>query len=910
MPFGQIYLSSQHPKWAGEYIDYGRLKKLIKPLLKAAYPEYYQRRLSVDDSSEDTTTVNSTLYATSTETFQCELNDEIQKAVLFLLTTLGELASEATSFSSQRRYLGTVVKSIVEGDENPGGDQSTQRPLIAQQKIAEMEDFRSNILTRVGCKLLLLLEFVELNIQAIDNIVKKHDKAVAAIEKSRRIEWEVKAQYKRLRREYLPRFASFSPNPNVRCLYHIAADAGDSREREFGVSEADPADGNFGGFDVIQSNLECALREIFNLESRLKDLGAPKKHTRHTTIAGGMTKSTSVDVEASLSGVAKSPLRRKRSLSNAGPIPHTGSLVNLLARSRSFLDTGSLTALNATSADMFFEPTLHRIQLVRRRMGQTNQRYLQMLYAHEMVHLVTDKKHMHEKDEKYIIKRRDEFASSDDIRALSDDVGQMVSEDSPTVSDLSKFLNLASAGLYMMNYNIVAPTSGLYADLLGFDPANAGIIIGMTPLAVTVSSILYSWGSSYSYKRALLFASCCCCAGNLVYALALPCRSLKMVLFGRLLTGFGSARVINRRYIADYYSLEDRTTGMSQFVSASALGMALGPAFAAALSIVAPSDVHPEDENWWTIETAPGYIMFALWGCYFLLNFFHFEEPDRQSAAYAATQPPKKREVMLTKQHSACENTPLITKEVTGSPENVQIADQLPSGNKTAHSIRGQMTSCFGHIPVMVSLLLLMLLKSVLEGISSSAPTLSRHYFHWGVDASGAYLAFLASMVLPTTVSVARFSRRYDDRELIVAMLTAMVLGITGFLVYGEHYSETRFILFGCVSFVASNALEGPTMGLLSKVIPKSLAAGVLNAGLLATEAGTFGRVFGDFWLSNAAFAGVGEMLNRTFKPMLLSVVVMLAAVLGTWEYLQPSYTLIDDDYDDDTASEEDEEEA
>ena len=83
-------------------------------------------------------------------------------------------------------------------------------------------------------------------------------------------------------------------------------------------------------------------------------------------------------------------------------------------------------------------------------MGQTNQRYLQMLYAHEMVHLVTDKKHINEKDEKYIIKRRDEFSSSDDLRANSDDVGQMVLEDRPTVSDLSKFLNLASAGLYMV----------------------------------------------------------------------------------------------------------------------------------------------------------------------------------------------------------------------------------------------------------------------------------------------------------------------------------------------------------------------------------------------------------------------------------------------------------------------------
>jgi len=284
--------------------------------------------------------------------------------------------------------------------------------------------------------------------------------AVSAIEKSRRIEWEVKSQYKRLRREYLPRFASFSPNPNVRCLYHVAADAGDSREKELGVSKSDPSGGNFGGFDVIQSNLECSLREIFNLESRLKDLGAPKKKTRHTVTGGDVKKSTSVDIGASMlhkqkessSGVAESPPQRKRSLSNASPILPRGSLVNLMVRSRSFFDvgTGSLAASNATPKDTFFEPMLNRIQLVRRRMGQTNQRYLQMLYAHEMVHLVTDEKNIHEKDEKYIIQRRDEFASSDNIRALSDDVGQMVLEDRPIVSDLSKFLNLASAGLYMV----------------------------------------------------------------------------------------------------------------------------------------------------------------------------------------------------------------------------------------------------------------------------------------------------------------------------------------------------------------------------------------------------------------------------------------------------------------------------
>lgn len=64
-------------------------------------------------------------------------------------------------------------------------------------------------------------------------------------------------------------------------------------------------------------------------------------------------------------------------------------------------------------------------------------------------------------------------------------------------------------------------------------------------------------------------------------------------------------------HIADYYSLEDRTSGMSDFVSASAAGMALGPAIAASLSIVAPTELS-DSNSYWTIETAPGeFLVFA-----------------------------------------------------------------------------------------------------------------------------------------------------------------------------------------------------------------------------------------------------------------------------------------------------------
>jgi len=104
------------------------------------------------------------------------------------------------------------------------------------------------------------------------------------------------------------------------------------------------------------------------------------------------------------------------------------------------------------------------------------------------------------------------------------------------------------------------------------------------------------------------------------------------------------------------------------------------------------------------------------------------------------------------------------------------------------------------------------LLKTVLEGISSSAPTLSRYYFGWGVHASSMYLALLSSCFLPTNFAIAHISRALDDRELILVTLVAMLGGLLGFLVYSGEYQEIRLITFGLVTFVACNALEGPTM--------------------------------------------------------------------------------------------------
>ena len=83
---------------------------------------------------------------------------------------------------------------------------------------------------------------------------------------------------------------------------------------------------------------------------------------------------------------------------------------------------------------------------------------------------------------------------------------------------------------------------------------------------------------------------------------------------------------------------------------------------------------------------------------------------------------------------------------------------------------------------------------------------------------------------------------------------------------------------------------------MLSKTIPKSLAKGILNAGLLSTEAGTLGRVFGDVWFSSSTFMGLDQMLNRTFEPMSMMVGLSICAVFWSYSHLQPTFEVDSED--------------
>lgn len=463
------------------------------------------------------------------------------------------------------------------------------------------------------------------------------------------------------------------------------------------------------------------------------------------------------------------------------------------------------------------------------------------------------------------------YAKAMAARALlfeDEDVDSILSDSRPG-RQISDMVNLASTFLYMTNYYIVAPTSGAYAARLGMSEALSGAIIGMTPCAALAASILYSWWSNRSYRHALLFAATCSIVGDVLYALALPFESIPLIFLGRLLNGFGGARAINRRYIADAFPRSSRTAASAAFVTAGALGMAAGPALAVVADQLTPN--YPKDGaiHWWTVETAPGWTMVLLWSVFLITALIFFEEPERQKAAQSQVVPT----------HSS-EDKPLL-QNGDAHVDDVKLKPSSP---------------LYKNVAVMTSLLIYLVLKLILECLLSSTGTVTSYYFDWDTTRVGVYLAVLGLLMFPANLIVAIISRRHEDRAIVVATEIMVLVGSIAIIVYfpERQYSAYHYISASVCCFLGTNMLEAPIMSILSKTIPPKWAKGTFNSGLLATEAGTFGRVLGDFLISFAGLAGIERILNLTFVPLTVIMACTLLITLKAYSYLEP-----DDDEDD-----------
>ncbi|KAE8657335.1 SPX domain-containing membrane protein [Hibiscus syriacus] len=451
---------------------------------------------------------------------------------------------------------------------------------------------------------------------------------------------------------------------------------------------------------------------------------------------------------------------------------------------------------------------------------------------------------------------------------------------------MSLLLNLANTFLYMVNTYIIVPTADNYSMSLGAAATVCGIVIGAMAVAQVFSSVYFSAWSNKSYFRPLIFSSIVLFVGNTMYALAYDLNSLTVLLLGRLFCGFGSARAVNRRYISDCVPLKILMQASAGFVSASALGMACGPALAGILQT--NFKIYKLTFN---AVTLPGWVMAVAWLAYLVWLWFSFKEPSRDfeenNSPHGSNSDTEKAE--KSKLEKGLKQPLLITLEEKKEDDEDPEADGSEEDPEESRRPATSMVSAYGLLTpsVKVQLLIYFMLKYAMEILLSESSVVTTYYFSWSTSTVAIFLACLGLTVLPVNIVVGSYiSNMFEDRQILLASEIVVCVGILLSFHIIMPYSVPQYVCSGLIMFVSAEVLEGVNLSLLSRVMSSRLSRGTYNGGLLSTEAGTIARVIADATITIAGFFGQSWFLNITLLPSLVICVVSIVATCCTYNSL------------------------
>ncbi|KAL5212174.1 hypothetical protein ABZP36_023021 [Zizania latifolia] len=456
----------------------------------------------------------------------------------------------------------------------------------------------------------------------------------------------------------------------------------------------------------------------------------------------------------------------------------------------------------------------------------------------------------------------------------------IVDEESPSIAGeeemedkkyhfISLMLNLVNTFLYMVNTYIIVPTADDYSVSLGAASTVCGVVIGSMAVAQIFSSVYFSAWSNKSYFKPLIFSSIVLFLGNVCYAMAYDMKSLTVLIIGRLLCGLGSARAVNRRYISDCVPARIRMQASAGFVSASALGMACGPALAGLLQWKFKIYMVTFNQS-----TLPGWVMAVAWLLYLIWLWISFKEPNRATEVNDTQQNPASVQRADIDQLENGLAQPLLRD--SENKQNEAEDEEVDDSEEAVHDSRKPATSIGSAYKLLtpsvkVQLLIYFMLKYAMEILLSESSVITNYYFNWNTSAVAIFLAILGLTVLPVNVVVGTYiSNMFEDRQLLLVSQIALLVGIIFSFKITSTYSIIQYVSSALVTFVSAEVLEGVNLSLLSSVMSSRLSRGTYNGGLLSTEAGTLARVVADCTITAAGYLGIGKLLNVTLLPSLV----------------------------------------
>lgn len=312
------------------------------------------------------------------------------------------------------------------------------------------------------------------------------------------------------------------------------------------------------------------------------------------------------------------------------------------------------------------------------------------------------------------------------------------------------------------------------------------------------------------------------------------------------------------------------------FVSASALGMACGPALAGLLQTNFKIYTLTFNQN-----TLPGWLMALAWLIYLLFLWISFREPVHEAEENHIPASAHAEHVETENLEDGLVQPLLLSSKDKLDEDEDQDFEDSEESSEDSHKPVTSIASAYRLLTPSVKLLIYFMLKYAMEILLSESSVITAIYFSWSTSKVAIFLAVLGLTVLPVNAVVGSYiSNMFEDRQILLASELMVLVGIMLSFHFTNLYSVPQYVSSALIIFVSAEVLEGVNLSLLSRVMSSRLARGTYNGGLLSTEAGTLARVFADGTITIAGYLGDDQLLNATLFPSLL---ICLASIVATF---------------------------
>ena len=158
-------------------------------------------------------------------------------------------------------------------------------------------------------------------------------------------------------------------------------------------------------------------------------------------------------------------------------------------------------------------------------------------------------------------------------------------------------------------------------------------------------------------------------------------------------------------------------------------------------------------------------------------------------------------------------------------------------------------------------------------------------YFDWDATYVGYFFCALGSLVIPLNIFVGFISSKVKDRKILIISQSVAFCGSLLMIRYASSMSLVQYLCGIVLLFLACQVMESVSTSLLSKIMPTSLALGILNSGkyristlgFISTQAGTAGRAVGNF--STSITGSLGDIENYTFITIAVAILFSILMV-------------------------------